>query len=146
MEAVRARCLHQTVHAFAPMIGCGDGLTPAGDDVLAGYLVGLWSAVGRDRQRLMFLAALSGPIETATQQTNDISRVYLKEAAHGFAGSHIVALARQIAVGTAAARVRSATRTAMAAGASSGPAGVYGLLMGMTTWAPQAGMLKAERI
>lgn len=144
MEAVREQCLHQTVRAFAPMIGCGEGLTPAGDDVLVGYLVGLWSAVGRDRQRLMFLAALSGPIETATQLTNDISCAYLKQAAHGFAGSHIVALARQIAVGAAAARVRSATGSAMAAGASSGPAGVYGLLMGMAAWAPQAGRLKAE--
>lgn len=139
MEAVREQRPHQAVHAFAPMIGCGDGLTPAGDDVLVGYFVGLWSAAGRDRHRLMLLAALAPPIEAAAQQTNDVSRVYLKHAAYGLAGSHIVALAGQIAVGGAAARVRSAVRIAMAAGASSGPAGVYGLLMGMATWAPQTG-------
>ncbi len=59
------------------LLGVGPGLTPAGDDVLAGLLVGLWSfGQGAESLRLAVLAGLAGG-------TTDLSAALLRCAARG---------------------------------------------------------------
>jgi hypothetical protein len=59
------------------LLGVGPGLTPAGDDVLAGLLVGLWSF--GQRAELLRLAVLAG----LAAGTTDLSAALLRCAARG---------------------------------------------------------------
>ena len=65
------------------LIGLGAGLTPSGDDLLVGYLAGLWCTVRDRRERLQFVSDLGKEIIRLSQQTNDISRTYLYHASRG---------------------------------------------------------------
>jgi len=56
------------------LIGLGPGLTPSGDDLLMGYLVGLWCTTGGKLERQSFLAALGESVIHLSRTTNDISR------------------------------------------------------------------------
>ena len=146
VRATRRYRAAEATGVLISMVGCGDGLTPAGDDVIVGYLAGLWSTAGSARRRHLFLSALAVPVETAADRTTDISRAYLVQAIRGFSSAHLVTLARQIAAGAPAARVRTTTRRALAVGVSSGPAGICGLLAGMAAWAPAHAQPKGKPI
>ncbi len=65
------------------LIGLGVGLTPSGDDLLVGYLAGLWCTVQDRPERLQFVSDLGKEINRLSQQTNDISRSYLYHASRG---------------------------------------------------------------
>jgi hypothetical protein len=92
--------------AVLPLLGRGDGLTPVGDDVLAGWLVTA-RAVGRD------LAAVRDDVLASSHRTTALSATLLAHAAAGEAipefrslllalagaGSVAPAVARQVAVG-----------------------------------------------
>ena len=146
VRATRRSRATEAAGVLISMVGCGDGLTPAGDDVIVGYLAGLWSTAGRARRRHRFLSALAAPVEAAADRTTDISRAYLAQAIRGHFPAHLVTLARHIAYGAPAARVRTTTRRALAVGVSSGPAGICGLLAGMAAWAPAHAQPKGKPI
>ena len=59
------------------LLGVGPGLTPSGDDILAGYLVGAWS-FGLDAGRLRTAA-----LEAAPTATSELSAALLRCAARG---------------------------------------------------------------
>jgi hypothetical protein len=139
-EAMR-KLLHATrqydataTSAVNDLIGLGSGLTPSGDDLLVGYLAGLW-CTGQDRnERTRFMAGLGKTIIVLSARTNDISRTYLYHAAQGQVSSRLADLAEAISQAQDPARLRDIAEAAMSVGHTSGMEAVTGLLIGLGAW------------
>lgn len=119
------------VHA---LIGLGAGLTPSGDDLLVGYLAGLWCASKRRSERLNFIKILGEVVIRLSKGTNDISRIYLYHAGCGQISSRLVNLANAICAGSEPQHVRDCMNSAMQAGHTSGMDAVTGLVLGLAVW------------
>jgi len=81
---VRATRVLDREHATAValrLVGWGEGLTPAGDDFLVGFLAGL-DALALDVARRDFAAALSVAVAGLAGRTTDIAAHFLRLAAH----------------------------------------------------------------
>jgi hypothetical protein len=116
------------------LVGLGTGLTPSGDDILTGYVAGLWCTVRRKPQRRAFLGAVANLVVRYSTRTNDIARTYLCLAARGQVSSRLVDLAAAICEGADRQRVLGAAEAAMRVGHTSGLESVYGLLLGLAAW------------
>jgi hypothetical protein len=144
-EAVRARGLAlalasralsapEAAVAIRQLIGCGPGLTPAGDDLIVGFLAGLWSTRGGDPARRRFLHALAAIVTAAAEATGEISRAHLQHATLGSVAEPLARLARAIAKGAPLPEVERAADSALRVGHTSGGDGVEGLLLGLACW------------
>jgi hypothetical protein len=100
------------------LAGLGEGLTPAGDDVLAGYAAWRWAA-----------GAPVDPGPLAVQRCSPIGLAYLECAARGELPPFFDAVVAAVAAGNAPAAAIHARR-ADSWGASSGAALVHGLAAG----------------
>jgi hypothetical protein len=118
----------------AGLVGLGGGLTPGGDDLLVGFLAGLWCAAGGRKECLEFLASLGRAVVRLSRRTNDISRTYLYHAAHGQVASRLADLAGAICRGESPDRLIAAAEAAMRVGHDSGMETVTGLLLGLSAW------------
>ncbi|MCJ7433967.1 MAG: DUF2877 domain-containing protein [Anaerolineales bacterium] len=116
------------------LIGLGPGLTPAGDDLLMGYMAGLWCAAKGRSERLNFISALGEIVIRLSKGTNDISRTYLYHAACGQVSSRLFNLANAICAGLDLQHVRDCAKSAMQIGHTSGMDAVTGLLFGLAAW------------
>ncbi len=125
------QCELDDENAIRAMIGLGTGLTPSGDDLLTGYMAGLWCAARGKPERLDFLSAFTETVVRLSNGTNDISRTYLYHAAHGHVSSRLVNQARAICNGLDSRQVQECTESAMQLGHSSGMDAVTGLLVGL---------------
>jgi len=105
------------------LIGLGPGLTPSGDDVLAGALVAL-AALGLLDARDM----LWNVCREHLARTNDISRAHLRAAALGY-GAAALHAAIHTTIGGRAGRVEQAIAAVSAIGHSSGRDGFAGALI-----------------
>ncbi len=119
------------------LIGLGTGLTPNGDDLLVGYLAGLWCTVLGKSERIQFVTNLGKTIVDLSHQTNDISRTYLYHASHGRVSSRLVNLAEAISYGEDTDRLFAIAESAMRVGHTSGMDTVTGLLIGLAAWESQ---------
>ena len=119
---------------LADLVGLGTGLTPSGDDILTGYLAGLWCAVRAKPERRAFLSAVSELVIRSSERTNDIARTYLRLAARGQVSSRLFDLAEAICTGAGPERVSEVAEAAMQVGHTSGMESVYGLLLGLAAW------------
>jgi hypothetical protein len=135
--ATRCFDLESAGQAAAHLVGLGAGGTPAGDDLLVGYLAGVWSSIARDRRRADFAAGLGGIWRRLAKRTNDVSSAYLRAAAAGEVSERLTVVAAGIAEGAAPAAVAEAAIAALAIGHSSGADGTYGLLLGLAAWGPE---------
>jgi Protein of unknown function (DUF2877) len=124
----------QATRAIGALIGCGPGLTPAGDDLIVGFLAGLWSAVGSDPARRAFLERLCVVVDAAAAATGDISRAFLAQATKGRFAEPLAILTGRISEDAAAAEVERVTIAALRVGHTSGGDGVLGLLLGLAAW------------
>jgi hypothetical protein len=120
--------------AVNALIGLGSGLTPSGDDLLVGYMAGLWCTVRDRNERAQFISGLGKTIIRLARQTNDISRTYLYHAAQGQVSSRLAALAEAICQGESPDRLLEIAEVAMNAGHTSGMETVTGLMMGLAGW------------
>lgn len=105
------------------LVGLGPGLTPAGDDVLAGMLVALHHADARRR-----LAAQILPL--AAQRTTALSTTLLNHAAEGYTLPALIDLADSVAGHAPAGALPDVVARLMEVGHSSGTAMAWGLLRG----------------
>lgn len=121
-----------SVQAAAKMIGLGPGVTPAGDDILIGFLAGLWSTSGDNPLRLAFIRSFGSRLMETAGQTSLISGTYLYHSTHGQFSSTLSNLAEAISQGSR--DIGNAAEAAMRVGHSSGMDSVTGLLMGLHTW------------
>ena len=133
MDAAQRQTLTDT-SALKSLIGLGPGLTPSGDDLLAGYLAGLWCTVCGKTGRLEFVKNLGKKIVRLSQRTNDISRTSLYHAARGQVSSTLANLAEAIAHEESPERLHALAESTMQLGHSSGMDTVTGLLLGLTAW------------
>jgi len=106
------------------LVGLGPGLTPAGDDVLAGMLVALHHTPTAARE----LAAEILPL--AAHGTTALSATLLNHAAQGYAVSALLDLADLVAGHGAARHLPAAVARLVDVGHSSGTALAWGLLRG----------------
>ena len=116
------------------MIGLGGGLTPSGDDILVGYLAGLWSTTNDSRKRTRSVVHLAEAVIGLSNRTNAISSTYLYHAARGQVSSRLAALATVICAGEAADSILPVAESAMQVGHTSGMDAVTGLLLGLAAW------------
>ncbi len=99
--------------AVMAMAGWGAGLTPSGDDFIAGMMLALWSKYAALTPRAAFLYRVAAP------QTSRLSRAFLRAARDGLADAHWHRLLRAL-TGGAATALRRAAAEAFAFGATSG--------------------------
>lgn len=78
---------------FERAIGLGGGLTPAGDDFIIGYLLGL--NLTQSNKLFIFKNKLKAALEIK-DATNDISRQYLQAALDDYYNEHIVNLVKSL--------------------------------------------------
>lgn len=105
--------------------GLGPGLTPAGDDALAGILLAQRALAGAGAEPHLLAAARSAV-------TTDLSSALLAWAAQGQAVEPVHDLLTALAAGDRSAAVAATSRTA-SLGASSGADLLLGLLVGLPT-------------
>ncbi|MBM3179408.1 MAG: DUF2877 domain-containing protein [Chloroflexi bacterium] len=115
------------------MIGLGPGVTPSGDDVLIGFLAGLHSTAGNEKERPAFIQTFGESLLLLSEETNEISRTYLYHAIHGQFSSSIIALLDAIHNGDEP-RLALVSKETMRVGHSSGMDSVTGLLIGLCVW------------
>ena len=132
--------------AAARLVGLGAGGTPAGDDLLVGYLAGLWSSIGGSRRRADFAAGLGEILRGLAKRTNNVSRVYLEAAAVGEVSERLAAVASCIAAGAAPTTVAEAAASAIAVGHSSGADGTLGLLLSLAAWGSEPIFATSRRL
>jgi hypothetical protein len=109
-------------------------ITPSGDDLLVGYLAGLWCAVLDNSERAQFVANLGKAVVRLSRRTTDISRAYLYHAARGQVSSRLADLAEAICRGENLERISMTVESAMQVGHTSGMDVVTGLLIGLVIW------------
>jgi hypothetical protein len=120
-----------SIQAAQNMIGLGPGVTPSGDDILIGFLAGLWSLAGGNQPLLSFIHSFGSALVQIATQTSEISRTYLYHATQGQFSSSLSNLAEAIA---RHGIVKQAAQIAMRLGHSSGMDSVTGLLIGLSVW------------
>ncbi len=116
--------------AAAELVGVGAGLTPGGDDVLAGALAGLHATGHTDIASVIGLAC--GP---RLSGTTPISAELARLAIAGHASLEVLAVLRALRVGSPGA-LRSAATRLLAVGHTSGADLAFGLVAGLTTGRP----------
>jgi Protein of unknown function (DUF2877) len=133
-DASRALDPERAAAAVRALIGCGPGLTPAGDDLIVGLLAGLFAGLGDDPAKRRFLHHLGAAVSALAAGTGEISRSYLRHATLGSIAEPLARLAGAIAAGRPAAEVELAADQALEVGHTSGGDGVFGLLLGLESW------------
>jgi hypothetical protein len=120
--------------AVNSLIGLGPGLTPSGDDLLVGYMAGLWCTMRGSSERAQLITSLGETISRLSQNTNDISRTYLTHAVRGQVSSRLANLAEAISRGANPEHLLEIAEAAMKIGHTSGMETVTGLLVGLAAW------------
>jgi hypothetical protein len=136
-RATRHLRAHEAARAIEALIGCGPGLTPSGDDLIVGFLAGLWSTGGDDPAQRTFRRALCLAVAAAAEATGDISRTYLTHATCGRFAEPLATLAARIGDGAPVGEIERLTAAALRVGHTSGCDGVLGLLLGLAAWSAQ---------
>jgi hypothetical protein len=110
------------------LVGLGEGLTPLGDDVLAGLLVAwsAWPETAAGRR-----PALASTVTALLGRTTPISATLLRQAVDGHAALPLLAVVDALAVGEGTA-IDSAATGLLAVGHTSGIGLARGLLWGLT--------------
>ena len=133
MDATRRYVLADN-SAVRKLIGLGAGLTPTGDDLLVGYLAGLWCTVRNGTERIQFISSLGKSVVDLSPRTNDISWTYLYHAVQGQVSSQLANLAEAICIGGNLNNLFDVAENAMQVGHTSGMETVTGLLIGLAAW------------
>ncbi len=136
-RATERRDVTAVATAAARLVGLGPGLTPSGDDFIAGYLAALWSRAGFDCGLDTILPSLADALAPLFLRTNAISRQMLSDAAQGRFAERVIDVTRAVAN---AGNVADAAAHALASGHSSGADTLCGLLFG---YAPELAMQAA---
>lgn len=123
--------VHRSILAAKGIIGLGPGVTPSGDDILIGFLAGLWSLSGQHPRRQSYIRSFGRGLLQIAHRTNEISRTYLYHATEGQFSSTLSTLVENIGTG---GKVEQAVQEAMLVGHSSGMDSVTGLLISLAVW------------
>lgn len=133
LYGTRANDLEAANEAAQRLAGAGPGLTPSGDDFLAGFMVGARRAAQSETQ-IGFVDALGRRITAAHEGGGDIALAYCRHAANGRAAPPIAGLANAIARGGDDEPIAAAVDAALRLGHSSGFDTALGVLCGLAVW------------
>ncbi len=133
LAAVRAYDIDGATKAAARLVGAGPGLTPSGDDYLAGFLVGARHTTQNTAQ-LALIDELGRALANLYGDSGDIPRAYLAHASVGRVARPLAVLARSITNGADQSAIKTATTVALHIGHSSGADATFGLLCGLAAW------------
>ena len=126
----------QAESVFRALVGRGAGSTPAGDDFLIGVLAYAWVTRGREAPAVETLRALAAELPALT---TSVGASYLRAAARGEFGSHLIAWVRGLPH-VSSQRGLELARRAAAHGATSG----YDTLLGFVAAAEAADAASAN--
>jgi hypothetical protein len=130
-EAVREGAVESVGRAAHALVGLGPGLTPSGDDYVAGMLFAMRLLAAADPSLAPREAAIRAAIlRTVPGRTNRISAALLTDAAEGLGFARMHALCDALAAGQAAAALDAARQLSMI-GHSSGWDLLTGLIAGI---------------
>ena len=128
--------------ALAPevhrLVGWGEGLTPAGDDVLAGFMAALDAPALDDPGRRRFRDGLRAACLARTSRTTPISAAQLRLAAEGHHGAPALAARDALLYQHDARALDAALDDALTIGATSGAAMLAGLIGALEASLPAA--------
>lgn len=109
------------VRGLAALVGVGEGLTPSGDDVLAGVLAGLDAALEVSGEAAALRQQLCAELERGTSRTTRLAAQMLDAAAAGFYAEPVLALLQTLALPKPGAKaVERAVAALLAVGHRSG--------------------------
>lgn len=128
IDGSRQDSVNQMIAGGLRLVGLGPGLTPSGDDVLAGLLTTL-AVASSDPLRDHTLAVASHIATRAQRYTTDISASFLCFASQGYVTERFKNLLLSVVEG--GPRLESNTRAMIAFGATSGVETVIGMLLGL---------------
>jgi len=117
--------LNNPILAVSQLIGRGVGLTPEGDDILAGFLAGLHQP--SDGQ---FLQSMRSEIQKRAIKTTDVSRQMLLDASEGH---FIEPIVNFISALYGVGNLKIAAHNLISVGSSSGPAMILGVVAAVAT-------------
>jgi hypothetical protein len=136
-RGVRTGRLDVVRGATARLVGLGQGLTPAGDDFLCGFLVAGRCRCAASLARSRLLASLAEVVRERLEQTTDISASFLRDALAGRVSRPLAALAEACS-GAPGSDLGGALLRLAAIGHSSGLDAATGFFYGLTIWADAA--------
>ena len=132
-HATQNRHVAIALDAASSLVGLGPGLTPAGDDFLAGYITGLWATTPIHDSLSCFMEPFLKGLAPHFARTTDISAAFLSDAVNQSPSQTTADLIRAIAEGQSAAMVERAAKAALNVGSTSGADSIAGLLLGLAT-------------
>ena len=109
------------------LCGRGPGLTPSGDDILAGWMAINWLLHGPHPH---LLAAYQQILKIAERQTHLLSQCWLRYVADGYVAEPIGVLLQALTHENEEELLK-ATQSALALGATSGRDLIHGILLGL---------------
>ncbi len=117
-----------SIHDMAQYLcGRGPGLTPSGDDILAGWMAANWLLHGAHPRLLM---AYQDILSVAERQTHLLSQCWLRYAAQGYVAEPI-GLLLQALTRENERELTAAAEAVLALGATSGRDVIQGILLGV---------------
>jgi len=128
-EALAQRDRRRLKVVTSSLAGLGPGLTPAGDDFIAGVLLAL-ALVREQRGEAALNEIATLLVETAAPRTHEISGAYLRAAYDGQVGERWHPLLAALAAGDGA-RIAAAAAPVLATGETSGADMLAGFLVGI---------------
>jgi hypothetical protein len=132
-RGVRAGRLDAMRAAAARLVGLGQGLTPAGDDFLCGFLVAGHCRRSAGLARTRLLTSFGEAVREFLGQTTDISASFLRDALAGRVSGPLAALAEACS-GAPGSDLGGALSRLAAIGHSSGLDAATGFFYGATVW------------
>ncbi|HEX6483907.1 MAG TPA: DUF2877 domain-containing protein [Ktedonobacteraceae bacterium] len=115
-----------SIHTLAHhLCGRGIGLTPSGDDILAGWMAAGWLLYGPEPG---FLSVCRQIVEVARRQTHILSSCWLAHAAQGNAAEPVTELLHAM-TGADDSRLETTIKAVLSMGATSGYDLIQGLLL-----------------
>ena len=120
-------------HAAARLVGLGQGLTPAGDDFLCGFLAAGWCRRPAGLACAPLLATFAEVVRELLGQTTEISASFLRDAIAGRISRPLAALAEACS-GAPGSDLDAALLRLAAVGHSSGLDAATGFFYGAAVW------------
>jgi len=120
-------------HAAARLVGLGQGLTPAGDDFLCGFLAAGWCRRAAGLARAHLLESFAEVVRELLGQTTEISASFLRDAVAGRISPPLAALAEACS-GAPGSDLDAALLRLGAIGHSSGLDAATGFFYGAAVW------------
>lgn len=130
VEAVAAGDDERAANAAANAAGCGMGLTPSSDDLLAGYFAGL-HAIFRAEGKEERISLISAMARRGAGKTNRISATFLLQSGEGLVNYDLLLLIRSIVTGADGTAVKQAAQRVLSIGSTSGGDMLTGLSLAL---------------